>query len=49
MAVITRRAYRCERCTHEWIPRDYTSELPKVCPKCKSAYWNTPRKTATAS
>jgi len=21
------------------------SEEPKVCPKCKSPYWNTPRKS----
>ena len=34
--------YRCERCGHEWLPRK--GEEPKVCPKCKSPYWNTPRK-----
>ena len=39
--------YRCERCAHEWIPRDAENE-PKVCPKCKSPYWNTPRRTAKA-
>jgi len=22
-----------------------TTEEPKVCPKCKSPYWNTPRKS----
>jgi predicted Zn-ribbon and HTH transcriptional regulator len=37
--------YRCERCTHEWIPRDTVNE-PRVCPKCKSPYWNKPRKDA---
>ena len=36
--------YRCDRCEHEWLPRDKTRD-PLVCPKCKSAYWNTPRKT----
>ncbi len=35
--------YRCDRCEHEWLPRDRTQD-PKVCPKCKSPYWNTPRK-----
>lgn len=35
--------YRCERCEHEWIPRDTENE-PRVCPKCKSPYWNKPRK-----
>src|SRR5712664_1043313 len=40
---ITVMGYRCERCTHEWIPKD-TSREPSVCPKCKSPYWNRPRK-----
>lgn len=35
--------YRCERCGHEWVPRDKDHE-PKVCPSCKSPYWNTPRR-----
>lgn len=35
--------YRCERCNHEWVPRDRDNE-PRVCPKCKSPYWNTPRR-----
>lgn len=34
--------WRCERCEHEWIPRE--SQEPRVCPKCKSPYWNRPRK-----
>ena len=34
--------YRCERCGHEWVPRN--QEEPRVCPKCKSPYWNRPRK-----
>jgi hypothetical protein len=37
--------YRCERCGHEWIPRDFESE-PAVCPKCKNPYWNRPRSRA---
>lgn len=36
--------YRCLRCEHEWLPRD-KSQQPKVCPKCKSPYWDTPRKS----
>ena len=36
--------YRCERCGHEWVPRDEGQE-PKVCPKCKSPYWSVPPKT----
>lgn len=34
--------YRCERCAHEWVPREQNE--PRVCPKCKSPYWNLPRK-----
>lgn len=34
--------YRCERCGHEWVPRDKGQE-PKVCPHCKSPYWDRPR------
>lgn len=37
-------AYRCERCQHEWIPRKMIKKLPVVCPKCKSPYWNRPKK-----
>jgi protein-arginine kinase activator protein McsA len=45
---ITVMGYRCDRCEHEWIPVSAAKE-PKVCPKCKSAYWDTPRKQATAT
>ena len=45
---ITVMGYRCERCEHEWIPRDIKNE-PRVCPKCKSAYWNTPRKKSATT
>jgi len=41
---ITVMGYRCDRCGHEWIPRRADNE-PAVCPKCKSPYWNRPRKT----
>jgi len=36
--------YRSERCDHEWLPRDKGQE-PRVCPKCKSPYWNVKRGT----
>ena len=29
---------KCKRCGHEWCLR--RPKLPKVCPKCKSPYWN---------
>lgn len=40
MAKIQLAGYRCERCRHEWIPRD--EGVPKVCPSCDSAYWDVP-------
>ncbi len=32
---------KCLRCNHEWLPRQ---EEIVQCPKCKSAYWNVPKK-----
>ena len=47
----TVNAFRCLRCGHEWIPRANMNELtgtvkdkPRLCPKCKSAYWDRPKK-----
>ena len=31
---ITVYRYTCERCNHEWIPRDTKNES-RVCPRCK--------------
>ena len=42
---ITVMGYHCERCTHEWIPKSQKKE-PNVCPKCKSPYWDKPRRKA---
>jgi predicted Zn-ribbon and HTH transcriptional regulator len=36
--------YRCHRCSHEWVPRN-KDQKPRVCPKCKSPYWDRPRRT----
>ena len=33
---------RC-RCGHEWLPRE-PGEKPRVCPKCKSPYWDRPKR-----
>jgi hypothetical protein len=30
---------KCKRCGHEWFIRH--PQLPKVCAKCTSRYWNT--------
>lgn len=40
---VTQDGFRCERCEHEWVPRE-KGEEPRVCPKCKSPYWNRPRR-----
>ncbi len=39
---ITQKGFRCERCGHEWIPRNESH--PRVCPKCKNPYWDLPKK-----
>jgi hypothetical protein len=43
MAEITLKGDRGERCNHTWVPRD--QDMPLVCPKCKSPYWNKPRQS----
>ena len=40
---ITLMGYRCKRCDHQWVPKN-PSETPRVCPRCKSDYWNVERK-----
>ena len=46
MGKIKLEGYICERCNHSWISRNIgkKSPEPRVCPKCKSPYWNVPRK-----
>ena len=34
--------HRCYRCKHAWVPRNI-SEIPEICPKCKSPYWKKPK------
>lgn len=43
-AEFTLPVLKCLRCGHTWIPR--TPKKPKVCPnlKCKSPYWDRPRR-----
>jgi DNA-directed RNA polymerase subunit RPC12/RpoP len=43
---VTLEGYKCERCSHVWVPRKYETSQKKdpiICPKCKSPYWNKPR------
>jgi hypothetical protein len=42
MVVLRVWGFECHRCAHSWIPRE--RGLPKVCPHCKSPYWDTPRR-----
>lgn len=41
MRASERRMLSCSRCGWAWFPR--TLYRPKVCPRCKSYYWNKPR------
>ena len=44
MGIVKLDGYSCDRCGHQWMPRSKIDELPIICPKCKSPYWNIPRK-----
>ncbi len=35
----------CKLCGHEWFPR-YFGTTPRICPKCKSRFWNIGRRRA---
>jgi predicted Zn-ribbon and HTH transcriptional regulator len=48
MGKVTLEGYVCDRCGHKWIPRSKIDEAPTICPKCKSPYWNKPRKLQEA-
>jgi len=41
MAKVMLSGWQCERCGHIWLPT--SQEEPRVCPRCKSPYWNKPR------
>ena len=48
---VTINAFKCLRCNHKWIPRVSMEELtgtikekPRICPNCKSAYWDLEKK-----
>ena len=44
--VVTVPQYTCERCSHRWLPKRPESATPKTCAnaKCRSPYWDTPRR-----
>ncbi len=39
MALINVKQLKCQKCRHTWIPRK--KEI-RICPKCKTAYWDKP-------
>ena len=43
MAYVKLDGFLCERCSHRWIPKQPGLPEPKVCPRCKSYQWNSPR------
>ena len=48
MAYVTIEGYMCERCNYRWGTRNGTGVRtkpdPAHCPKCKTKYWNQPRR-----
>lgn len=48
MAIVKKMmtVFICERCEHEWVPRD-PEKPPIVCPSCKNPYWQRPRENPT--
>lgn len=52
MAYVLIEGYMCERCHYRWGSRTGTGTRPetdpRACPKCKTPYWNKPRRMKTA-
>lgn len=51
MSEVKLDGYLCDRCSHTWVSRNLNgaeNEKPRVCPKCKSPYWNIPRKNGSS-
>ena len=52
MAYVMIEGYLCERCQYRWGSRSgsglRSKNDPKVCPKCKTPYWNLPRRNNVA-
>ena len=48
MAYILIEGYLCERCDYRWTSHNGTGfrepKDPVNCPKCKTPYWNKPRR-----
>lgn len=44
MIIKLNKKLKCERCGHTWTPR---KEDVRVCPFCRSSWWDRPRRTKT--
>ena len=47
MDTISFKGWVCKRCGHKWVPQ--SDRKPRVCPKCKTPYWDIPRANAKAA
>jgi len=36
------KLHKCKRCGKAWFPRK--PGTPRICPTCKTTYWNEPKK-----
>jgi len=41
LKIVLPKPLTCKRCGHEWVPRQVDV---RICPKCKSPYWDVPKK-----
>jgi predicted Zn-ribbon and HTH transcriptional regulator len=48
MAKVMIEGWQCERCGHRWVPREGMNHPARCCPKCKSPFWDRPRRTPKA-
>jgi len=44
IVMATIHIHHCKRCGHDWPSKN---EHPNMCPKCKSRFWDTPKKRRT--
>lgn len=48
MAYVLIEGYMCERCNYRWSAKTGTGcrskKDPRTCPRCKTPYWNKPRR-----
>lgn len=40
---VTKKGFKCLRCGETWVPHDLKKK-PVTCPKCRSPYWDKPKK-----